>query len=791
LTPQTNVSVTKTDSSLTAVPGTSTTYTIVVSNSGPSTAASVSVSDSLPAGATSASWSGNGHTNVSGALSDTIASLAPGGSVTYTDVVQIGAAATGNLVNTATVSQANDTTPGNNSATDTDSLTPQTDVSVTKTDYATTAVPGTSTTYKIVVSNSGPSNAPGTLVSDTLPVGTTGTWTCTATSGATCQNASGSGNIAETDSVPKSGSVTYTLVVSIPASASGSLSNTATVSQANDTNTTNNSATDTDTLTPKTDLGVTKTGPTSVQWGDPITYVLTVTNTGPSNATGVTLTDALPAGFSSATYCIDGPTPPCNPAAGTTWTSPLTIGPMTAGSTETIRIVTSAPSSLAMTTVSNTASVYGNETDPTPANNTSATVQTSVTKRATKLTYTGVTPASGQYSDPAGLKATLVDATTNDPVNGSTVTFAFPTPAAQSMTATTDGSGVAATGTTVPDRLNQPAATKTINITATATSLYAAPTAITQSYQIKAEDASVYDFNPPSVVVPVAGGTSGAFAITATVAEAADGYASTDMTPSDGLAKAPVTLAFSPVGTGSAPPNCGPTTPAYTAGVAGISCPVSSLAVNVYEIDATIGSFTGSVPGPGAYFTGTGIGVVTIMDPSLGFTTGGGWFNYTDPKGITANNAKVNFGFNAKVLKSGQVQGSVLTIFKRANGNYVVKSNSMGTLAVAQIVGTNPAHYSATFNGKSTYSVPITDPQLTPFCSDWKCGAYTFTVYVEDWAEPGTGKDKYWIQVKDPSGAVVAKATINPANTGTNVGANNAQLIAGGNIQVPQPQGGK
>src|ERR1051326_8990540 len=95
LTPQNDVSVTKDDGVTSAVPGTSTTYTIVVSNSGPSTATNVAVSDPLPAGVTGASWSGNGHTNVSGALSDTIASLAPGASVTYTMTVEIDPAATG------------------------------------------------------------------------------------------------------------------------------------------------------------------------------------------------------------------------------------------------------------------------------------------------------------------------------------------------------------------------------------------------------------------------------------------------------------------------------------------------------------------------------------------------------------------------------------------------------------------------------------------------------------------------------------------------------------------------
>src|SRR5262249_19659058 len=144
LAPQNDVSVTKTDGVSTAVPGSSTTYTIVVSNNGPSTATNVAVSDPLPARVPPFTWSGKRHTNVSGPLTDTIASLAPGATVTYTVTAQIGAAATGTLVNTVTVAAANDTSSANNSATDTDTLTPHNDVSVTKTDNVTSVVPGQS-----------------------------------------------------------------------------------------------------------------------------------------------------------------------------------------------------------------------------------------------------------------------------------------------------------------------------------------------------------------------------------------------------------------------------------------------------------------------------------------------------------------------------------------------------------------------------------------------------------------------------------------------------------------------
>ena len=50
-----------------------------------------------------------------------------------------------------------DPDPADNNASDTDTLTPQADLAITKTDGVTSAVPGTPDTYTIVVSNAGPS----------------------------------------------------------------------------------------------------------------------------------------------------------------------------------------------------------------------------------------------------------------------------------------------------------------------------------------------------------------------------------------------------------------------------------------------------------------------------------------------------------------------------------------------------------------------------------------------------------------------------------------------------------
>src|SRR5262249_57334421 len=131
--PTADLAITKTDGATSVKAGTSTTYTIVVSNNGPNNVTGASVSDAVPAGVTSDSWtlvgsSGGGAISSGSASSGTGAlstkvDLPSGASVTFSFSAHISATATGNLVNTATVtppSGVTDTNLNNNSATDTD-----------------------------------------------------------------------------------------------------------------------------------------------------------------------------------------------------------------------------------------------------------------------------------------------------------------------------------------------------------------------------------------------------------------------------------------------------------------------------------------------------------------------------------------------------------------------------------------------------------------------------------------------------------------------------------------------
>ncbi len=233
------------------------------------------------------------------------------------------------------------------------------DLSITKTDGLATATPGTSTTYTITASNAGPQGVTGATVADTFPAVLTCNWTCVGAGGGTC-TAAGAGNINDSVNLPNGGSVTYTATCNIAASAFGTLSNTATVSSAtSDPNPGNNSATDTDTLTPSADLSITKADDV-----DPIgvhrdlTWSITVTNNGPSDSGSSTVTDVLPAGVSFVSASVN-----CGEAGGTVTCNIPNLAPAGA-QLQTIVVRTTQTGNL-----NNTASVAGSVTDPTPGNN--------------------------------------------------------------------------------------------------------------------------------------------------------------------------------------------------------------------------------------------------------------------------------------------------------------------------------------------------------------------------------------------------------------------------------------
>ena len=258
------------------------------------------------------------------------------------------------------------------------------DLGGTKTDGQTTAVPGQPLTYTITASNAGPSAVTGATVTDALPAALLGpTWGCVASPGSSC-TLNGSGDINDTVNLAVGGTATYTVTGTVGAGATGTICNTVTVTPPGgvpDPNPANNSSTDTDTLTPEADLGLTKTDSADpVSPGDPLAYSLTISNAGPSDATLLTVTDSLPPGV---TFISSSPGPPECILVGVTLNCDL--GTLTAGGSTVVTINVTVNASAGGVLV-NTAGASGSETDPNPVDN-SASATTIVRGAAGELVH--------------------------------------------------------------------------------------------------------------------------------------------------------------------------------------------------------------------------------------------------------------------------------------------------------------------------------------------------------------------------------------------------------------------
>ncbi|WP_329023528.1 DUF11 domain-containing protein [Streptomyces sp. NBC_00690] len=272
----------------------------------------------------------------------------------------------GGIVGTAT---ATGNSPGGESVTATSRThtvphTPQADLSVERSGPAT-VVAGGVVEYSITVTNHGPSDATGWSLVDPIPVGLADAATTTAgcmiigttltcTGGPLADGADF--DIALTGRA--AGNATTTIV------------NTATVDgQDLDPDLSNNEDTTTTEVARSVDLSVERSGPATVVAGGVVEYSITVTNHGPSDATGWSLVDPIPVGLADAATTTAGCT-----IIGTTLT--CTGGPLADGADFDIALTgRAAPDA---TTIAHTATVDGDNVDPHPENDEDSTTTTVV-----------------------------------------------------------------------------------------------------------------------------------------------------------------------------------------------------------------------------------------------------------------------------------------------------------------------------------------------------------------------------------------------------------------------------
>jgi uncharacterized repeat protein (TIGR01451 family) len=249
-----------------------------------------------------------------------------------------------------------------------DTVRPPADLSLSKADSPDPILAGQELTYTIAVANGGPGEATGVVVTDVLPGGST-----LVSASATQGSCGGATTVTCTLGTLPSGQ-TATVTIKTKPTTAGTISNTASAAAREaDPDPLDNSATATTTVNPAADVAVTKSdSPDPVKVGQTLRYTVTVANTGPSSASGVTLNDQLPknAGFGSAVTTQGS----CSVKPAKRLVT-CTLGSLAPGGTATITI-TIKPT--AKGTIRNTATgTASSPVDPDPADN-SATATTTV-----------------------------------------------------------------------------------------------------------------------------------------------------------------------------------------------------------------------------------------------------------------------------------------------------------------------------------------------------------------------------------------------------------------------------
>lgn len=339
------------------------TYTLVVTNNGPSSAQNVVVSDTLPSGFSLDEANPPPSTQSGQQLNWNLSTLARGATRTITVVVSIGSDVRGVINNTATVTSATtDPAPDNNSQTEPTTVNGQADLALTKTDQVDPVTAGALVIYDLTMTNNGPSDATGVVLTDTLPASfvfqtsTPGMPTCTL-----------SGNTVTCNLGTILPGANETVVIRAFSTIAGVFTNRSGVFSAEtDPNTANNTASEETTVQP-VDLSLAKVdGPDPVLVTGTLNYTLTVANAGPNQATNVVLTDTLPAGMT-----FQSATPVCSHTSG--------IVTCTLGNINNMgqQVVTITVKPTQVGTFVNNASVTSTEPDLNPADNT-ATASTNV-----------------------------------------------------------------------------------------------------------------------------------------------------------------------------------------------------------------------------------------------------------------------------------------------------------------------------------------------------------------------------------------------------------------------------
>jgi uncharacterized repeat protein (TIGR01451 family)/fimbrial isopeptide formation D2 family protein len=425
-----DLQISKTDGSISTTPGSVIAYTLTYTNAGNQDATGVSLTETVPANTTftGTGWSCTPNNNAGSICTFTVGALGAGASGTATFTVTVNAtvpAGVTQIANTAVIgddgTNGPDPTPGDNTSSDTTPLDAAPNLQITKTDGGISTTPGGVIAYTLTYTNAGNQDATGVSLTETVPANTTFTgtgWSCTPNNnaGSICTftvGALGAG---------ASGTATFTVTVNatVPAGVT-QIANTAVIgddgTNGPDPTPGDNTSSDTTPLDAAPNLQITKTdGGISTTPGGVIAYTLTYTNAGNQDATGVSLTETVPA---NTTFTGTGWSCTPNNNAGSICT--FTVGTLNAGAsgTASFAVTVNNPLPLGVTQIANTAVIGDDGTngpEPTPGDNTSS--DTTPLNSAGIVLTKEVTPGTAAFGQPITytLRFTNTGALTLNPV---------------------------------------------------------------------------------------------------------------------------------------------------------------------------------------------------------------------------------------------------------------------------------------------------------------------------------------------------------------------------------------
>jgi large repetitive protein len=408
------------------------TYSIQVSNVNTLTAANgVELSVTLPGGVAFISASNGACTHTSGNVSCSLGTMAPEQDILIDIVTRVTAPGGSTLNASAT---ATSTSPGESPST----LNQQTtviagaDLDLTMAGSPNPVPAGGLVTYELTTQNLGPDTATGLQIVDTLPPNVTfdsffgSGWSCSASGSTVTCNRGGS--------LASGASTLLSIVARVQSSMSGTITNSATVSAAiGDGLPNNNTTTASLSVVAGADLSITKlASPTPMIAGAAANFILEPRNAGPDAATGVSVTDALPVGFSGIS--ASGPSWSCA-ADQASRTVTCTRATMPVGASDNITITATAPDNATVPpaglATSNTTNISASTSDADNGNN-SDTVNFTVQRDGADLS---IAKSKGPNPVASGAPLTSVmQATNNGPralIGSDTITISDTLPAGE------------------------------------------------------------------------------------------------------------------------------------------------------------------------------------------------------------------------------------------------------------------------------------------------------------------------------------------------------------------------